>query len=124
MSEKQSTGRQLTLDQLRDAFPGTPRPEGFIEPPPNRYRQQRITVRTDSHNADGEAVEETLPFFKAGFIAAFQRLISIEASEKSERMKVLETLMWETITQDWGVSKWHWRSSWYVVGFEPPEKED
>ena len=114
----------LTLDELKAAFPCSPKPEGCDERIPNYYRRQRLTVRTDRHDATGEVVEETLPFFLVGFIAAFQRLLSLDESSKSERMKKLETLMWETITQDWGVSKWDWRSRWYVVGFEPPEKDE
>ncbi len=118
-----SPGSHLSLDDLLHAFPRLPRPADWEDHNPDYYRRQSVTVRTDCHNAVGEAVEETMPFFKIGFIVAFQRLLSVDESKKSERMKQLETLMWETITKDWGISKWDWRTSWYVVGFEPPEQD-
>jgi hypothetical protein len=119
--QQAETGSNLTLDQLRDAFPAGPKPDGWEDLNPDYYRRQKVTVRTDRHNATSEVAEETWPLFRIGFIVAYQRLMSINESEKTERMKQLETLMWETITQEWGVDKWTWRSRWYVVGFEPPE---
>lgn len=113
---------RLTLDQLRDAFPSAPRPAGWEDQNPDYYRRQKVTVRTDCHNATSEVVDETMPLFKIGLIVAFQRLMSEDESKKSERMKQLETLMRETITQDWGFDKWTLRSSWYVVGFDPPDR--
>ena len=109
-------------DHLRDASSGWPSPTGARDWNPDYYRRQTVTVRTDCHNVDGEVVEETMPLFKFGFIVAFQRLLSVDESKKSERMKELETLMWETITEDWGIDKWTWRSSWYIVGVDPPDQ--
>lgn len=122
MSEESAhTVSRLTLDQLLNAFPARPEPDGCEDWNPDYYRRQRVTVRTDCHNATSEVAEETMPLFKIGLIVAFQRLMSEDESKKSPRMKQLETLMWETLAVEWGFDKWTWRSSWYIVGFDPPE---
>jgi hypothetical protein len=122
MDEKESNGRaKLSLEELAAAYPRSPPPPGWEDWNPDYYRRQLVTVKTDGHNATGEPDEMTIPLFQIGFIVAYQRILSIDESKKSARLKQLQELMWQTMTEDWGVDKWTWRSGWYVVGFDPPE---